>query len=167
MHGMTTGGCFADSCRSGLPGGFFHELLIDRAHGRLGDGGQHLSHVSSQRTALFSSGLQRMGAWSSASSRYVAFRCRCAQTNFPRFTCGATCRISSEKISGETGSARIAGFFACLAQGDGEQILLPVGVPAEPGPGLVEIVIGHQHLRPVRVYDPAGGGKVRRSVVRA
>ena len=47
------------------------------------------------------------------------------------------------------------GFFACLAQGDGEQILLPVGVPAEPGPGLVEIVIGHQDLRPVRIHDPA------------
>ena len=65
------------------------------------------SAVSSQRTALFSSGLQRMGAWSSASSRYVAFRCRCAQTNFPRFTCGATCKISSEKMSRETGTARI------------------------------------------------------------
>ena len=62
---------------------------------------------SFQRTALFSSGLQRMGAWSSASSRYVAFRCRCAQTNFPRFTCGATCKISSEKMSRETGTARI------------------------------------------------------------
>ena len=65
------------------------------------------SDTSSQRTALFSSGLQRMGAWSSASSRYVAFRCRCAQTNFPRFTCGATCKISSEKMSRETGTARI------------------------------------------------------------
>lgn len=42
MHGMTTGGCFADSCRSGLPGGFFHELLIDRAHGRLRDGRQNV-----------------------------------------------------------------------------------------------------------------------------
>ena len=37
-------------------------------------------------------------------------------------------------------------------------------MPAEPGPGLIEIVIRHEHLRPVRVYDPAGGGKVRRGV---
>ena len=47
-----------------------------------------------------------------------------------------------------------------LPQGNGEKIPLPVGVTAQPGPGVIEIVIGQEHLLPVRTHHPGRGGQV-------
>ena len=42
-------------------------------------------------------------------------------------------------------------FFEC----HGKQLRLAVRVPAEPGPGIVNIVVREKDLRLVGIYDPA------------
>ena len=46
-----------------------------------------------------------------------------------------------------------------------QQIPVPVRVAAQPGPGVVEVVVRHQHLCPVRAHHPGGGRQVPGSVV--
>ena len=46
-----------------------------------------------------------------------------------------------------------------------QKVLLPVGVAAQPGPGAIEVVIGHQDLFAVRTDHPGGGGEVGVGIV--
>ncbi|CAN3972838.1 hypothetical protein GOGPGP_GOGPGP_05215, partial [Dysosmobacter welbionis] len=46
-----------------------------------------------------------------------------------------------------------------------QQIPVPVRVAAQPGPGVVEVVVRHQHLCQVRAHHPGGGRQVPGSVV--
>ena len=41
-----------------------------------------------------------------------------------------------------------------------QEVLLSVGVAAQPGPGAIEVVIGHQDLLAVGADHPSGGGEV-------
>ena len=52
-------------------------------------------------------------------------------------------------------------FLAHLAGGNGPKIALAVGMSAEPGPGLVKVVVRHERPRPAAVDDPGRGGEVR------
>ena len=47
-----------------------------------------------------------------------------------------------------------------LTQRDREQVLLPVGVPAEPRPGIIDVVVGHQHAVMRFVRHPRRGRHV-------
>ena len=55
---------------------------------------------------------------------------------------------------------RETAFLPDLPQRHGQQIPVSVGVAAQPGPGVIELVIGHQDLASVRADHPGGGGKM-------
>ena len=46
------------------------------------------------------------------------------------------------------------GFLLRLFQRHAQKIRISVRVPAQPAPGIVNIMVGHQHFRPVRRADP-------------
>ena len=48
-----------------------------------------------------------------------------------------------------------AALLADLLERDGEQVLFPIGVPAEPRPRIVDVVIRHQHTVEALVDHPA------------
>ena len=52
------------------------------------------------------------------------------------------------------------GLLPGLPQGHGQQVAVPVGVAAGPGPHPVDIVVGHEHLGRVGVDHKAGAGDV-------
>ena len=79
----------------------------------------------------------------------MAVHCQNFQTeNFPADQCGVgdTCLLPQ------------------FPQSHRAQILLPVGVTAQPGPGIVDVVVSHQSFCAFFVYHPCGCGKMRNHV---
>ena len=58
-----------------------------------------------------------------------------------------------------------AAFLCHLFSRHGPQIPVPVGVAAQPRPGVVEIMVGHQHPAAVGADHPGRRGQVRGSVI--
>ena len=52
------------------------------------------------------------------------------------------------------------GLLPRLPQGHGQQVRLPVGVAAGPGPGPVDVVPDHQNPVPCGIHDPCGRREV-------
>ena len=90
-------------------------------------------------------------------------RCRWECTYWPRFSWPSTVRISREKDVLRRGAhVDKAALLAGLAQGDGEKILLAVGVAAQPRPRAVDVVPCHQGAVAAGVDDPRRGRHVEK-----
>ncbi len=63
-------------------------------------------------------------------------------------------------ISGQGAHMGDAGLLRGLPQSHGQQIAVPVCVAAGPGPNLIDVVVGHEHLGGVGVDHKAGAGDV-------
>ena len=57
-----------------------------------------------------------------------------------------------------------AALLADFPERDGEQVLFPVGVPAEPRPRIVDVVIRHQHAVEALVHHPGRHRHVRQCI---
>ena len=64
------------------------------------------------------------------------------------------------QVLGHGADLRETAFLPDLPQRHGQQIPVSVGVAAQPSPGVIEPVIGHQDLLPVRADHPGGSGKM-------
>ena len=58
-----------------------------------------------------------------------------------------------------------AALLADLLERDGEQVLFPIGVPAEPRPRIVDVVIRHQHTVEALVDHPGRRRHVAECIV--
>ena len=65
-----------------------------------------------------------------------------------------------QDIGRKDGDFRQTAFFQGLPLRNSQQVPLSVGVAAQPGPGVVELVKGHEDLLPVRADHPGGGGQM-------